>query len=236
MEEIVLLLEDADPAARILASLQAAGYRTVLYSDAASGLEALKAGTPDLVLLDAALPLPAPLELLPEVLGATQAPVIALAAGLSPGGAARLLDAGADDCLPYPPDPEELSARVRRSLRRSRPQSAACLQWRDITLSPSSRRVTRAGQAIGLTAREFDLLEFFLRHPALALSRNQLLHGVWGYDFYGDAKVVDVYVRYLRQKLDKPSGPSLIETVRGVGYRLAKQENSEGPSRKGSAQ
>lgn len=147
MEEIVLLLEDADPAARILASLQAAGYRTVLYSDAASGLEALKAGTPDLVLLDAALPLPAPLELLPEVLGATQAPVIALAAGLSPGGAARLLDGGADDCLPYPPDPEELSARVRRSLRRSRPQSAACLQWRDITLSPSSRRVTRAGQA-----------------------------------------------------------------------------------------
>lgn len=236
MEEIALLLEETASAGRILARLQEEGYRAALYSDAAHGLKELKAGTPDLVLLDTALALPAPLELLPEVLDAARAPVIALAAGLSPAGAARLLDSGADDCLPYPPDLEELLARIRRSLRRSRPEGTACLAWRDVALFPASRRVTRAGRDIGLTAREFDLLEFFLRHPNIALTRNQLLNGVWGYDFYGDAKVVDVYVRYLRQKLDGASGASLIETVRGVGYRLAKQEaDGEAPPQKRGA-
>ncbi len=132
----------------------------------------------------------------------------------------RGLDAGADDYLVKPYEPEELQARIRALLRRSQTEQSPVFTFEDLLLDTSSRQATRKNRIIGLTAKEFDLLEMFLRHPRQVLSREVIFDRVWGYDFGGESNVLDVYIRYLRQKLELNGEPRLIFTIRGVGYVL----------------
>jgi two-component system response regulator MprA len=130
------------------------------------------------------------------------------------------LDAGADDYLVKPFAFDELLARIRALLRRRAAAEEEVLQFADLTLRPATREVTRGGRPIDLTAREFDILETFMRHPRQVLTREQLYERIWGYDFSGESNIIEVYIRYLRAKLEANGEPRLIHTVRGVGYVL----------------
>jgi two-component system response regulator MprA len=130
------------------------------------------------------------------------------------------LDVGADDYVVKPFETDELLARVRALLRRAQPRQVEVLRFLDVELVPSEREARRDGEALELTAREYDLLELFLRHPRQVLSREQILQEVWGFDFLGDSNLVDVRIKYLRDKLELGGRPRLIQTVRGAGYAL----------------
>jgi two-component system, OmpR family, response regulator len=148
------------------------------------------------------------------------APVIMLTARDAVEDRVKGLDGGADDYLVKPFAFAELMARVRALVRRGRAERPAVLECDDLTLDPATRRVSRAGTDIALSAKEFALLETFMRRPNEVLSRMYLLEQVWDYDYEHRSNVVDVYVRYLREKIDRPFGTDSIETVRGAGYRL----------------
>lgn len=132
------------------------------------------------------------------------------------------LDSGADDYLVKPFDVDELRARLRALLRRTSEDKATVLTAADLTLDPATHIATRAGQVLDLTTREFALLEYFLRNPNRVITREEAENHIWSYDFTGVSNVIDVYIRRLRAKMDDPFEPKLLETVRGVGYRLVK--------------
>jgi DNA-binding response OmpR family regulator len=130
------------------------------------------------------------------------------------------LDAGADDYIIKPFSIEELLARIRAHLRRTKTLNQNILQFEDLSLNSLTREVYRAQQLIELTAKEFDLLEYLLSHPRQVLTKSQILERVWGYDFMGDSNIIEVYIRYLRLKLEQNSQKRLIHTIYGVGYAL----------------
>ena len=142
------------------------------------------------------------------------------------------LDAGADDYLTKPFSFAELLARLRALVRRGATERPPFLSVGDLTLDPATRRVSRADTPVELTAKEFALLEYFMRHPGDVLSRTRLIEHVWDFAYDGDSNVVDVYVRYLREKVDRPFGSSSIETVRGAGYRF-REEPAGAPADQG---
>ena len=133
------------------------------------------------------------------------------------------LDSGADDYLVKPFAYEELLARVRALLRRRAPRARRTLRYADVVMDLATREVRRADQLITTTAKEFDLLQHFMRNPGQVLRREQLLDAVWGFDFGASSNVVDVYVGYLRQKLEHGGRPRVLQTVRGVGYILKEE-------------
>ncbi|MGX1701843.1 response regulator transcription factor [Microbacterium sp. NPDC055357] len=216
MTTILIIEDEPHIAAFIARGLKTAGYDTILVEDGAEGLEAALSGAADLVLLDIGLPTMDGLEVLRELRArATGIPVIMLTARSSTRDTVEGLDAGASDYVAKPFTFDELLARVRSRLRESAQQTGMLVSHGDVVLDVLARRVTVAGVAVELSAREFALAEQFLRHAGSVLSREQLLSSVWGLDFDPGSNVVDVYVRYLRGKL----GAHHITTVRGEGYR-----------------
>jgi two-component system OmpR family response regulator len=149
------------------------------------------------------------------------APVLMVTARASVRDRVEGLDAGADDYLTKPFSLDELLARLRAVVRRGAGERPTVLQVGDLTLDPATKRVHRAGREVDLSAREAALLEVFMRHPDQVLSRDQLLDRAWHADYESRSNVVDVYVRYLREKIDRPFGRSSLLTVRGLGYRLS---------------
>lgn len=147
-------------------------------------------------------------------------PVLILTARDSTRDKVNGLNAGADDYLIKPVEIEELLARIRALLRRARRDKSEVLNFSDLTMDTNRHRVTRGHRQIELTAKEFDLLELFMRHPRQVLTRELIFDRVWGYDFGGESNLLDVYIRYLRVKVEKPGEVKLIHTVRGVGYVL----------------
>ncbi|GAB4253896.1 MAG: response regulator transcription factor [Thermoleophilia bacterium] len=219
----VLVVEDEARVASFIASgLEGAGYATEVVASGREAVDRILAEPGfDLVLLDVGLPDKDGFAVLADVRTVDRTtPIIMLTARGDVPSRVKGLDLGADDYLPKPFDFEELLARMRAALRQARQPASFALEAGDLSLDLKTRQATRAGSRVDLTSREFALLEFFLRHPGQVLSRSQILNGVWGYDFDPGSNVVDVYVGYLRAKLDREGEPSVIETVRGGGYRL----------------
>ncbi len=199
--------------------LGAGGFTTTIVQDGPSALAHAVGGEHDLLILDVGLPGMDGFEVLRRLRGAgSSLPVIVLTARDSAADTITGLEGGADDYMSKPFSFGELLARIRLRLRApASPDPAAMeLETGRISLDVRSRQVRVDGRVRDLSAREFTLLETFMRHPGQVLSREQLLSHVWGYDFDPGSNVVDVYVRYLRRKV----GPDILETVRGMGYRL----------------
>ncbi len=218
----VLIVEDEEKLARMLElELNYEGYKTEKAFDGRTGLELALSGKYDLILLDIMLPQLSGMEVLRRLRreGQHYTPVLLLTARDSVTDKVSGLDAGAEDYITKPFAIEELLARIRVTLRKGRgpaEERQDLLAAADIALDRESRTVTKNGEPVSLTRREFDLLQFLLEHPNRVLTREQLLNQVWGYDYAGETNAVDVYVSFLRNKL----GTAVVETVRGVGYIL----------------
>ncbi len=193
------------------------GFEVLAAANGEEGLALARTRAPDVVVLDIGLPVLDGLEVCRHLRRHADVPIIMLTARDEVADKVSALNLGADDYVTKPFAFDELVARVRALLRRRAPSQAGRLAFADLTCDISTREVHRSGRPVPLTAREFDLLVCFLRHPRQVLMREALLQNVWGYEFSGDTKVVDVYIGYLRQKLGEPR---LIQTVRGVGYAL----------------
>jgi DNA-binding response OmpR family regulator len=215
----VLVIEDDAQILRVLRlELEHEGYAVETAGDGLSGLEkALK--EPDLVILDLMLPKMDGLEVCARVRTKSNVPIIMLTAKDRIPDRVSGLDLGADDYLTKPFSVEELLARVRARLRERNPKSNV-LSALDLTMDRDRHEVTRGGRAISLTAKEYALLEYLLLHRNKVHTRDELFNGVWGSDFLGDSNLIDVYIRYLRGKIDDGFESKLIATVRGVGYTL----------------
>ena len=218
----ILLIEDeAAIADFVQRALRSQGHVVDVASDGLEGERRAVASDIDLVVLDRGLPGRDGLEVLRGIRAAKPAvPVIILTALGEIQEKVKGLDAGATDYITKPFSVEELLARVRAHLRTPAQPEATVLRAAGIEADLLSREVRRNGSVIRLSAKEFELLSYFLRHPNQVLSREQLLSGVWGYDFEPSTNVVEVYVGYLRRKIGAAGGTAPIDTVRSVGYRL----------------
>jgi DNA-binding response OmpR family regulator len=220
MASHILLIEDEMKLARFVElELSYEGYQVSVAHDGFAGLTAARELHPDLVVLDWMLPGLSGVEICRR-LRRDKVPIILLTAKDEVSDRVAGLDAGADDYVVKPFSVEELLARVRAHLRRNQEPDLDVLQFSDLSLNRRTREVFRSNRLIELTAKEFELLEYLLAHPRQVLTRDQILEKVWGYDFMGDSNIIEVYVRYLRLKLETDNAPRLIQTVRGVGYSL----------------
>ncbi len=215
----ILVVEDDAQIVRVLKlELEHEGYAVETAADGLLGLEkALK--EPDLIVLDVMLPKMDGIEICKRVRLKSRVPIIMLTAKDRIADRVGGLDIGADDYLTKPFSIEELLARIRARLRERHPQSST-LAVKDLTMDRDRHEVVRAGKAIALTAKEYALLEYLLLHRNKVHTRDELFNGVWGSDFLGDSNLIDVYIRYLRGKVDDGFDEKLIGTVRGVGYTL----------------
>jgi two-component system response regulator ArlR len=215
----ILVIEDDAQISRVLRlELEHEGYVVESATDGLAGLEkALK--EPDLVILDLMLPKMDGLEVCTRIRAKSAVPIIMLTAKDRIPDRVSGLDTGADDYLTKPFAIEELLARVRARLREKHPHSNM-LTAKDLQMDRDRHEVMRAGKPVQLTAKEYALLEYLLLHRNKVHTRDELFNGVWGSDFLGDSNLIDVYIRYLRGKLDDGFDDKLIQTVRGVGYTL----------------
>ena len=222
MSATILLVEDEERLARFIElELTSEGYQISVAHDGFTGLTMARESPPDLLILDWMMPGMTGLEVCRRLRATgSKVPVILLTAKDEVSDRVAGLDAGADDYVVKPFSIEELLARVRAHLRRNHEENPDLLQFDDLTLNRSSREVFRNGRSIELTAKEFELLDYLIRHPRQVITRDQILEKVWGYDFMGDSNIIEVYVRYLRLKLEENGEKRLIQTVRGVGYVL----------------
>jgi two-component system, OmpR family, response regulator MprA len=222
----ILVVEDEEQIASFLRrGLSYEGYEVDVAVDGTSALTRVRENLPDLVILDLMLPEIDGLEVCRRMRAAHSAlPILILTARDSVSDRVQGLDAGADDYMVKPFALAELLARIRALLRRIGPGEPEILTFTDLRMDTGTRQTFRGNTLIDLTSKEFDLLELFLRHPRKVLSRETIYDRVWGYDFGGESNIIEVYIRYLRQKLENAEQPRLLHTVRGVGYVL-REEN-----------
>ena len=225
MSERILIIEDEPRIADLLRrGLLYENYEVEVAPDGETGLTAARDRPPALVLLDLMLPGIDGLTVCKRLRSASQVPILILTAKEAVPDRVAGLDAGADDYLVKPFSFDELLARVRAQLRRHQPTiSVDILHFADLTLNPTTHEVHRGDQRIELTAREFELLTLFMQHPKQVLTRDLIYDRIWGYDFGGESNIIEVYIRYIRSKLEEDGSPRLIHTVRGVGYALREE-------------
>jgi two-component system response regulator MprA len=225
MVKTILVIEDEERILQFLRrGLSYEGYHVETAINGTDGLQIAHEQSPDLVVLDWMLPELEPgldgLEVCRRLRAASDVPILMLTAKDSVADRVQGLDAGADDYLVKPFALNELLARVRALIRRSRSDEPEILTFDTLRLDTGTHQAFRGERAIDLTAKEYELLELFLRHPRQVLTRDQIFDRVWGYDFGGESNIIEVYVRYLRQKSEASGESRLIHTVRGVGYVL----------------
>ncbi len=226
----ILIVEDEEKIARFVElELVHEGYEVTKANDGRRGLELAESGGFDLLLLDIMLPGINGIEILRRVRRESDVPVIMLTARDAVMDKVSGLDMGADDYITKPFAIEELLARIRVTLRKHsapKEQQHDMLHCAGITLDAERFKVTYNGVPVELTAKEFSLLHTLMQNKNIVMSRNTLLENVWGYDYVGETNIVDVYVRYLRQKIDEKFGVKLITTVRGVGYVIKEEREA----------
>jgi len=224
MAERILVIEDEQKIADFLRrGLTYEGFTVEVRLDGEAGLKAARDAPPDLVILDVMLPGLDGWEVCRRLRAAGSVPILMLTAKDSVPDRVKGFESGADDYVIKPFAFEELIARVRALLRRTRTSEETVVHFADLTLNVTTREVTRGNRKIDLTTKEFDLLYFFMRHPRQVLTRELIYDRIWGYDFGGESNILEVYIRYLRTKLEQQSEPRLIQTVRGVGYALREE-------------
>ncbi|MBM4458680.1 MAG: response regulator transcription factor [Chloroflexi bacterium] len=225
MGERVLVVEDEPKIGDLLRrGLIYEGYAVELAPNGETGLSAARDRPPDIVLLDLMLPGLDGLTVCRRLRAASDVPILILTAKEAVPDRVAGLDAGADDYLVKPFNFDELLARVRALLRRrQRRATEELLRFAELTLNDKTREVFRGDRRVELTAREFELLALFMQHPRQVLTREVLYERIWDYDFGGESNIIEVYIRYLRAKLEARGEPRLIQTVRGVGYALREE-------------
>lgn len=225
MNERILIIEDDEEILRVLTRvLTYEGYLVDTALTGKAGLTLASEQRPDLVVLDWMLPNMDGLEVSRRLQKLGNQPILMLTAKDTTQDRVEGLDAGADDYVVKPFEIDELLARIRALLRRTAAERIKILEFGDLTLDSSTHRATRGDREIDLTAKEYDLLELFMRHPRQVMTREVIFERVWDYNFGGESNVLDVYIRYLRQKLEADGQPRLIYTIRGVGYVLREPE------------
>jgi len=217
---VLVVDDDASIAAALRRALLYEGYAVTVAGDGVTALQRAQADSPDLVILDLMLPGIDGIEVCRRIRADDDVPVLMLTALDATDDRVLGLDSGADDYLVKPFAYQELLARVRALLRRKPARSTQQIRFGDLVMDLGTRDVRRGEHQIELTPREFDLLQFFIRNPRQVLTRDRILDIVWGYGFAAASNSVDVYVGYLRAKLEQENGSRLIHTVRGVGYAL----------------
>jgi two-component system, OmpR family, response regulator MprA len=222
MSETILVVEDDRRIRDLLRrGLLFEGYQVQTAEDGEGALRSAREFEPDAVILDLMLPGIDGLEVCRRLRSASDVPILMLTARDTVPDRITGLDAGADDYIAKPFAFDELLARLRAIFRRRRTDSVTdAVRFADVILNPRTRQVFRGASEIQLTAKEFDLLELFMRHPGQVLTREIIYEQIWNYDFGGESNIIEVYVRYLRTKLEAGDKPRLIQTVRGVGYAL----------------
>lgn len=228
MADRILLVEDEEKLARMVElELQYEGYQVDKTADGRTGLDMALSGGFSLILLDIMLPNLSGMEVLRRLRRESQTPVIMLTARDTVMDKVAGLDSGADDYITKPFAIEELLARIRAALRKRRGETEEereePLTVGRLSLDPQRRQVTVDGQRVELTRREFDLLHYLLRQRGRVVARDAILDAVWGFDFVGETNAVDVYIRFLRAKIEERFGIKLIQTVRGVGYVIEEE-------------
>lgn len=222
-EKIVIVEDDATLLDTLAYNLRQAGYEVLTAADGLKGLETARESKPDLVVLDLMLPQLDGLSVCRALRHEMTIPIIILTARSGEVDRIVGLDSGADDYITKPFSLGEFLARVRSALRRGASVAAAStrLESGDLMLDLVSHKAQRAGDDLTLAPKEFDLLAELIRHRGAVLSRDLLLERVWGFDFVGDTRTVDVHIRWLREKIEpEPANPARIQTVRGIGYRF----------------
>jgi DNA-binding response OmpR family regulator len=223
-KNILVVEDEATLVATLKYNLEHEGYRVTAAGDGESGLSAARSGRPDLIVLDVMLPGLDGFEVCRILRRESNAPILMLTAKAEEVDKVVGLELGADDYMTKPFSMRELLARVRALLRRAEtaaPDEGEVLAARDLQVDLRRRQASRDGRALPLKPKEFDLLVYLIRNRGRAFTRDQLLNQVWGYDFVGDSRTVDVHVRWLREKIeDEPSKPTRLITIRGTGYRF----------------
>lgn len=226
MGENILIIEDEKKIARFLQmELEHEGYNVAIEYSGDKGLRRALDGNYDLIILDLMLPGMDGFSVLKEIRKKSSIPVIILSAKDEIKDKVTGLDIGADDYLTKPFSIEELMARIRNALRKNIKANTKKISYDGITMDLSTYEVKRDGVKIELTKKEFDLLKYLIINAEIVLTRENILENVWGYNYIGETNIVDVYIRYLRSKIDEPFSNKLIQTIRGVGYSLRKEKN-----------